>query len=77
MCCKSEDRKKIVLDVEDAISALPETAVPDDDDAIAAALKTLVLDQSLREAYGRKAKENSVRFSSRSMAEQYCDIYRK
>ncbi len=51
--------------------------IENDDDAIAAALKTLVLDQSLREAYGRKAKENSVRFSSRSMAEQYCDIYRK
>ena len=51
--------------------------IENDDNAIAAALKTLVLDQSLREAYGRKAKENSVRFSSRSMAEQYCDIYRK
>lgn len=51
--------------------------IENDDDAIAAALKTLVLDQSLREAYGRKAKENSIRFSSRSMAEQYCDIYRK
>ena len=51
--------------------------IENDDDAIAAALKTLVLDQSLREGYGRKAKENSVRFSSSSMAEQYCDIYRK
>jgi len=51
--------------------------ISNEDDAIADALKTLVQDKNLRESYGRKAKENSVRFSARSMAEQYCDIYRQ
>lgn len=49
--------------------------ISNEDSAIAEALKTLVLDQGLREELGRKAKENSVRFSSRSMAEQYCEVY--
>lgn len=51
--------------------------ISNEDAAIAEALKTLVLDQNLRETLGRKAKENSVRFSSKSMAEQYCSVYQK
>lgn len=51
--------------------------ISDEDDAIAEALKTLVLDRELREKLGRQAKKNSARFSSRSMAEQYCKVYRQ
>lgn len=51
--------------------------IENDDNSIAAALKTLVLNQDLRERYGRKAKQNSLRFSSRAMAEQYCRVYQQ
>lgn len=51
--------------------------IENDDASIAAAMKTLLQDHALRERYGRKALENSTAFSSRSMAEQYCEIYRQ
>lgn len=51
--------------------------IDNSDEAIAEALKTLVLDKELRETLGRQARKNSVQFSSRSMGEQYCKIYRQ
>lgn len=50
--------------------------IENDDASIAAALKALALDQDLRQRYGMAAKKNSVQFSARAMAEQYCRLYR-
>ena len=50
--------------------------IDNDDASIAEAMKVLVLDQNLRKSLGQKGKERSVLFSSKSMAEQYCEIYK-
>jgi len=49
--------------------------VPCEEAAVADALETLVKDAALRERLGRKAKQDSLRFSAQTMAEQYCEIY--
>lgn len=49
--------------------------IENDDASIAEAMKALVQDQDLRQRYGTAAKKNSVKFSSRSMAERYCALY--
>lgn len=48
-----------------------------DDESVFRAMEALVTDRKLREGYGRRALENSTAFSSRAMAEQYCEIYRQ
>ena len=50
--------------------------IDNDDASIANAIKTLVLDQNLRRTLGEKGRARSIFFSSRSMAEQYCEIYK-
>lgn len=51
--------------------------IANDDASVTEALKTLILDQGLRERYGAAAKKNSILFSARTMAERYCEIYRQ
>ena len=50
--------------------------IDNDDASIAEAMKALTLDQNLRKTLGQKGKERSLLFSSKSMAEQYCEIYK-
>lgn len=49
--------------------------VPCDADAVSEAVLRLMADEPLRETLGRKAKEESCRFSADYMAEQYCSTY--
>lgn len=49
--------------------------VPCEEDALADALEQLAKDAALRERLGRNAKQDSLRFSARNMAEEYCKIY--
>ena len=49
--------------------------VPCDADAVSEAVLRLMADEKLREKLGRKAKEESCRFSAEYMAEQYCSAY--
>lgn len=49
--------------------------VPCDPEAVCQAVSRLLADKDLREMLGRKAKEESVRFSADYMAEQYSKTY--
>lgn len=49
--------------------------VPCDPDAVCQAVSRLLADEDLRETLGRKAKEESIRFSADYMAEQYSKTY--
>ena len=62
-----------IPDMLDDESAL---LVPVDADAIAAAYEKYYLDEGLRERHGRAALEGSVRFSAKTMAQDYVQIYR-
>ena len=46
-------------------------------DILVEALEKLLCDPTLREKFGRNAKNKSLRFSSKIMAEKYIDIYRR
>ncbi len=50
---------------------------PCDEDLFADICEKLVLDRELREKLGRKAREESIRFSAQAMAAQYCEVYRQ
>lgn len=58
--------------LEDGESALLTSC---EEAAVLAACEKLLGDEALRTKLGRKARENSVRFSAQHMAEQYCEIY--
>ena len=48
---------------------------PCEEDAVCDMMERLVLDEPLREKLGRQAREDSGKFSARSMAEQYGKVY--
>lgn len=58
--------------VTDGVDALLTSCREED---IAGALARLIEDESLRARLGRAAREHSLRFSARTMAENYCRIY--
>lgn len=47
-----------------------------DPDAVAAAVIRLAREEQLRQCLGRRAKQESVKFSAEHMAECYCKVYR-
>lgn len=49
--------------------------VPCEEEAVAEAMETLAKDAALRARLGRRAKQDSLLFSARTMAEQYCNVY--
>lgn len=50
---------------------------PPEEEAICAAWQRLLEDTQLRERLGRKARENSVKFSAEHMAREYCRLYER
>ena len=59
--------------IEHGVSGMLTTSEPE---SVAAAVKALLEDQSLREKLGTNAKKDSKRFSAEFMAEEYCRIYK-